>query len=281
MTKYKVVLRLKPGYAEAHNNLGLALQDKGQLEEAIAQFKEALHLKSDYAGAHCNLGLALQQQGRFVDGLAALRRGHDLGSKSPGWSYPSAQWVREAEWLVALDGKLLKILKGEIQPADAAGGLALARLCQMYKKRYQAAARLYTEAFAAQPQLAEDLQTLDRYNAACAAALAACGQGVDSTNLDEASRASLRRQALEWLRADLTAYRQLLKKEPNKAWPAMRQTMQDWQQDTDFASVRDPEALARLPQAERKNWQQLWADVAETRARAEGKAAPEKKSAPK
>jgi hypothetical protein len=31
---------------------------------------------------------------------------------------------------------------------------------------------------------------------------------------------------------------------------------------------RGPEALARLPEAERQEWQKLWADVADTLARA-------------
>jgi hypothetical protein len=39
--------------------------------------------------------------------------------------------------------------------------------------------------------------------------------------------------------------------------------------------VRDPNALARLPEPERQAWQQLWADVADMRARAQGKAPAE------
>ena len=56
--------------------------------------------------------------------------------------------------------------------------------------------------------------------------------------------------------------------------------MQHWQQDTDFAGVRGPEALAKLPEAERQEWQKLWAEVAELLAEAQ-KAAPEKKPATK
>ena len=43
-----------------------------------------------------------------------------------------------------------------------------------------AAARFYEEAFAAQPKLADDLGAAHRYNAACAAALAGCGQSKDA-----------------------------------------------------------------------------------------------------
>jgi tetratricopeptide (TPR) repeat protein len=46
---------LKPDYAEAHNNLGVTLQELGRLEEAKASYTQAIALKSDYAEAHRNL----------------------------------------------------------------------------------------------------------------------------------------------------------------------------------------------------------------------------------
>lgn len=40
-------------------------------------------------------------------------------------------------------------------------------------------------------------------------------------------------------------------------------TLQHWQQDADLAAIRDPAALAKLPEAERrKQWESLWAEVA-------------------
>jgi hypothetical protein len=38
--------------------------------------------------------------------------------------------------------------------------------------------------------------------------------------------------------------------------------MRHWLGDPDFAGVRGPEALGRRPDAERQEWQTLWADVA-------------------
>ena len=57
-------LRLNPGYAPAHYNLGVALTQTGHLQEAIEHFREALRLKPDYAMAHNNLGVALAQTGQ-------------------------------------------------------------------------------------------------------------------------------------------------------------------------------------------------------------------------
>jgi serine/threonine protein kinase/Flp pilus assembly protein TadD len=262
-SEFREALRLRPDNPEAHFNLGSALGDQGKEAEAESEFREALRLRPNYAEAHGGLGLLLQRRGRFAEALNALRRSHQLGSQRPRWSYPSEEWVRRAEQLDALDAKLSRVLQGPAQPADAAEMLALAKLCQDYKKHYAAATRLYAEAFAAEPKLADDLSTVHRYNAACAAALAGCGQGEDAAPLDDAARARLRRQALDWLLADLAARRQLLAKEPAKSRAAVQQTLRHWQQDTDFAGVRG-DALAKLSEAERPAWRQLWEDVEQT-----------------
>jgi hypothetical protein len=41
----------------------------------------------------------------------------------------------------------------------------------------------------------------------------------------------------------------------------VRQRLAQWQKDADLASVRDKEALDRLPEDERAAWQRLWDDV--------------------
>jgi serine/threonine-protein kinase len=246
---------------------------KKKLEDAAAAFRKAIQLKSDSAEAHCNLGHTLLGQGRFADALAALRRGHELGCRRDNWPYPSAQWVRTAQRFLTLDAQLPKLLSGEAQPRGTAERLALAQLCQTHKKRYAAAARFYADTFATQPELADDLSG-HRYDAACAAALAGCGGGNDAADLPRQERARLRRQALDWLRAELSAWRRALAEGPAKARPLAIGQMQHWLTDTDFAGVRGSEAIARLPQAERPAWRKLWADVADTLAAARRKAAP-------
>ena len=65
---------LKPNYADAHNNLGNALQRQGHLEEAIASFQRALTLNPDHAEAHNNMGNALKDQGRLDEAIANYQR---------------------------------------------------------------------------------------------------------------------------------------------------------------------------------------------------------------
>jgi hypothetical protein len=135
-----------------------------------------------------------------------------------------------------------------------------------HEGRFAEAARWYAEVFAAQPQLLAGPPTGHRHYAAWAAVLAGCGQGRDAAGLDEATRAGFRRQALGWLRAELEARRRLLAQEPGKVL-AVTYDLQDWLWDSPFAGVRGPDALARLPAAERQEWHKLWADIADTLAR--------------
>jgi Flp pilus assembly protein TadD/serine/threonine protein kinase len=300
--EYRKVLRLRPGDARAHNNLGCSLDKQGRHAEAVAQYREAvrlgpdladvrynlaealerqgnhaeaeaeyrevLRLQPEYPEAYCNLGHILRNQGCFAEALAHLRRGHELGSRQPDWRFPSAEWARQAEQLIALDAKVSEVLQGQAQPAGAVERLVVARMCQTYKKRYVDAARFYAEVFAVDPKWAADLSTQHRYKAACAAALAGCGQGIGADKLDDKERGGLRRQALAWLRADLAAWGQVLEKQPDKARAAVQQTLHHWQQDGDFAGVR-ADALAKLPEAERQPWRQLWAEVEQTLRKAD------------
>jgi serine/threonine protein kinase/tetratricopeptide (TPR) repeat protein len=260
--EYQAAIAIDPDEADAHYSLGNALRAKKDFEGAVGEYKAAIALDPEMAEPHCNLGFALQGLGRFTEALATLKTGHRLGSQRAGWPYPSRDWVRDAEGLVQLDVKLSKVLRGEYRPDETAERLQLAWLCQQSCKQLTvAAARFFSEAFATEPKRADDLRTGHRYDAACVAALAGCAQGKDAGNLGPDERAHWRGQALEWLQADLRAWRALLEKAPGKAAPTVLQKMEHWQRDVDLAGVRGPEALARLPQAERTRWQKLWEEV--------------------
>jgi Flp pilus assembly protein TadD len=113
---FREAIRLKPDLAEAHNCLGNALAGQGKVLEAIAEYREAIRLKRSFAAAHCNLGSVLRSEGHYAGSLAMYRKGHELGSRQPGWLYPSAQWVAKAERLASLAPRLPGLLKGEDRP---------------------------------------------------------------------------------------------------------------------------------------------------------------------
>jgi protein O-mannosyl-transferase len=71
--QYREAIRLKPNYPDAHNNLGIALDNKGQTGEAIQQFREAIRLKPDHLDAHYNLGNTLPKAGQMDEAIRQYR----------------------------------------------------------------------------------------------------------------------------------------------------------------------------------------------------------------
>ena len=74
-------------------------------------------------------------------------------------------------------------------------------------------------------------------------------------------QARLRGQALGWLREDLAAWTKLAAGGKPDAKARITNAMNEWRMDDDFVGVRDKEALEKLPDDERRDWQKLWADV--------------------
>jgi serine/threonine protein kinase/Flp pilus assembly protein TadD len=272
--EYRQAIRLDPGGVDIHTNLATALEAKGQFDAALAERQEVIRLDPGFLGGYKNCGGTLIRTGHFQQAVEIFRRGQAIAAINRRSAAPFAQWIRHAEHLAKLEQRLPRLLNREEQPADAEERLAVAYLCQYHKQFYTAAARWYAEAFVAEPKLLAQGPSNKRYDAACAAALAGCGQGKDAAGIGDKERARLREQALDWLRADLEAWRRQLEKGPDKA--PVAGSMKHWLQDTDFAGVRGSR-LAQLPEAERQPWHELWTQVANTLAGAQGKTAPEKK----
>src|SRR5204862_2131638 len=124
------------------------------------------------------------------------------------------------------------------------------------------------DAYAADPRLGDDLQ-FGRYFAACSAALAAAGKGKDAAKLDEKERARLRKQARDWLRADLALHTKQLESHRPDFRAFSQQTLMHWQEDRDRAGLRDKDALPKLSGEERPACERLWAHGAALLKKAE------------
>ena len=74
ITHYERALVLNPDYVDAHNNLGIALVANCRIDDAVAHYERALALKPDCANTHCILGIALAAQGRIDDAVARYER---------------------------------------------------------------------------------------------------------------------------------------------------------------------------------------------------------------
>jgi hypothetical protein len=83
IASYRRALASKPLYAAAHNNLAIALQERGDLEEAAHHYRQAIALKPNQASAHTNLGILLLLQGHYAQGWAEYDWRHAVAEA--GW----------------------------------------------------------------------------------------------------------------------------------------------------------------------------------------------------
>jgi hypothetical protein len=167
------------------------------------------------------------------------------------------EWIERVilltERLVAMGSRLPKVFRG-------ASGRVYSRICHE-RRLYALAAELWSIAFEVEPALLERQPTWYLDHAARSAALAGCGKGKDQLPPNEAERVKLRGQALTWFRAQASATAKAVDAGAPEVGEDLLQTVHGWQEIPDFAGVRDPETLAKLPEAERRGWQALWAEV--------------------
>ena len=165
---------------------------------------------------------------------------------------------REAEAMILPN--LAAFLQGSNQPRNNDERMALLGVCQ-FKGRYLAAARLYADGFAADPKLNDDPNSRNLYKAAICAALAGSGRSEDGANLGESERMNWRKQARDWLRADLD----YLAKRSEQNDPGFREfslgILKRWSFEHDLDGLRDPAALEKRNSSERQECQKLWSDV--------------------
>ena len=96
---FETSLKLKPGSAAAHYNLGTALTVARRLNEAGAEYLEALRIDPSYAAAHNNLGSVYLADGRLD---AAIREFSEVARLQPesavGWKNLAAAYAMAGQF---------------------------------------------------------------------------------------------------------------------------------------------------------------------------------------
>jgi serine/threonine-protein kinase len=249
-------VRLDPKLAVAHNNLGMLLHARGRPDEALDHFRQAVRLEPRSGGAHYNLGMSLHARGRTDEAIRHLQQAVRLDPKLAVAHNNLGMLLRDRGRTDEAIGHFQQVVR--LEPRSALAHYNLGGILKDKGRpddairHFQQAVRLDPKLTAAYPYLSACL-----YAAATAAVRAADGQGSEKAPLGEPERARLRRQALDRLRANLELTTRLLKDGQAVSW-----SLAPWQTDPALASVRDRVALAKLPDAERQQWQRLWADVA-------------------
>ncbi|MGQ9873251.1 TPR end-of-group domain-containing protein [Leptodesmis sp.] len=81
LTTWEKALRVKPDYAAAWNNRGLALDDLGRKEEALMSYDKVLQIQSGFAGTYYNKACCYGLQEETDLALETLRQAIDLDAK--------------------------------------------------------------------------------------------------------------------------------------------------------------------------------------------------------
>jgi tetratricopeptide (TPR) repeat protein len=248
-----------PRYAAAHAALGVVMLEKGDLDGAEACYRAALAIDPDAAPIYFDMGFVYDKRGDLAGAEEWYRKGVAMAPTNGSYREILDSVVRKRSMLAML-ARLDEVAAGRAKAATPAEAIELASLADQPSRRsYGLAVRLYSEAFVADPALADDLGKGTRYNAACDAVQAAAGQDKEMTALGVEEWGYFTGLALKWLRADLTL-RASQAKDP-KGRPGVRWALNIWKTDPPLAPVRDPAQLAAMPAADRKAWQALWRDV--------------------
>lgn len=78
VASYRRALKVKPDYAEAHSNLGVALKELGHLDNAVVSYRQALEIQPNLAKVHSNLGNALKDLGQLDEAVASCLRALEI-----------------------------------------------------------------------------------------------------------------------------------------------------------------------------------------------------------
>jgi eukaryotic-like serine/threonine-protein kinase len=292
LEQYRQTIACDAQNAEAHARSGVILLGMGKEDDALAALEQAVKLKpecldvvarrggrdpvrqlreiaglfeghgrwGDAVAVHrrrvaaapgelrpwLDLAYTLRRDGQLDEALKTYRRCQELG----GTTGPHAP-ERWAE----LEKKLPPGPADRINSADADELLALADLA-LFRQRSPTAARLHAAALAAQPQLVSE-----RSSAARAAALAGTNADPEAASLTNEEREAWRKQALQWLRTELAAQRNLAQTDPPQALAAAYPLLSLWHTDRDLAPVRDRPQLSLLPAPEQEAWSGYWTEV--------------------
>jgi tetratricopeptide (TPR) repeat protein len=256
------------GKSHPHCYLGMALVSAGDLQGAIAEFREAIHITPGLVSGEVgfDLCLALARSGDPAGAIMVVRQAIQHGTnhrlepipllgaivvadqaeesiralrrirEQAGGDRAVVDWIDSAisltERIAALGPRLPRIFHSASRSDSSYADACSHRLF------FAASTSLWSAAFAVDPSLVENLDAEYRYHAACAAAMAGCGQGKDDPPPDDTETAKLRQKANEWLKADLAARMKRLE-------------------------GSNPQDRAGLVPAQEQNvWQALWADVA-------------------
>jgi Flp pilus assembly protein TadD len=149
---FQEALRVEPDFAEAHGNLGAAFAKKGRIDEAILQFQAAIRLKPNDAGPYNGLGNALDGKGQTDD---AIRQYQEALRLKPDFAEAHGNLGAAFGKKGRIDEAILQLREAiRLKPNDAAPHNDLGNALDS-KGQTDQAIRQYQEALRVKPDFAE------------------------------------------------------------------------------------------------------------------------------
>jgi len=78
VSAYQRAIELKPDFAQAYSNLGIALYKLGKYQESIVACNKAIDFGPNYAEAHNNLGLSLKAVRKYKEAIVSYNKAVSL-----------------------------------------------------------------------------------------------------------------------------------------------------------------------------------------------------------
>lgn len=295
---FGAVGRLNPKDPYRHTGLGRALVEIGEYEAALLPLREAVRLDRRSPWGTVFLAAALRNLGKPVAEAEQLLK---YGAQSPDvtfwllWEYSRLElnrgdlkqaldWANRAveAWpnshpqraavveererlrkLVSVADKLNDVRTGRFKP-DSDDLIVFAELAAA-KGHPVTAVRLYNRGRFAKPDIGIPLRPIQRTEAARQALLAVAGKGEEAKGLKNDDRAEFRNLARKWLEADLAVLEAAVADGKPTTRAHVHRVLRSWQLDPAYASIRDRETRAKLPEEEQRAWEKFWEAVEATR----------------
>ena len=113
-------IELRPDYAEAHSDLGLAYEREGQAEDAVAPYEKAVQLNPDDLQAHSFLAHWYKGQGEYLKSIHSFRKLADAHSDDAeilkGFAFLTLTHNEKAGWR---DAQKMLVTALDLVPTDA------------------------------------------------------------------------------------------------------------------------------------------------------------------